>query len=173
MDRREALKILAMASGSLVALPSWALGWDKKSVALRSTVFTADEESLISAVSDTIIPEKNSVGALPVGVDNFLVRLLDQCYETDVQNNVKNQLKQLDESANQTAGNRFSACSQEERETLLLAFSDSEDKNKQAFFDLMKSETIRGFRTSQVVMEEFLGYELMPGEYNGAANVNV
>jgi hypothetical protein len=172
MERREALKILAMASGSLVALPSWALGWNAKHIGIPSSVFTRAEEALISAVADTIIPEKDSIGALPVGVDRFLIRLLDRCYETDVQNNVKVQLKNLDDATRQAAGIGFTDCSQEQREKLLLTFSESPDENRREFFDLLKSETIRGFRTSQVVMEEYLGYELMPGHYDGNVDVD-
>ena len=36
----------------------------------------------------------------------------------------------------------------------------------------MKSETIRGFNTSQQVMEKYLHYKVAPGHYHGCVNVN-
>ena len=35
----------------------------------------------------------------------------------------------------------------------------------------MKSETIRGFNTSQKVMQEYLGYKVAPGHYYGSVDV--
>jgi alanine or glycine:cation symporter, AGCS family len=53
-------------------------------------------EATISAIADTIIPEGDSVGAVAVGVDRFLVRLIEECYDEHVQENVRTQLRLLD-----------------------------------------------------------------------------
>ena len=45
------------------------------------------------------------------------------------------------------------------------------NKDEKDFFDLMKTETIRGFNTSQKVMENYLGYKIAPGHYYGCINV--
>lgn len=171
MKRRDALKTIMMASGGLIALPSWAMGWNAKHMALPSSAFTEAEQTLISAVADTIIPEKDSIGALPVGVDKFLIRLFDECYEQDVQDNIKTQLKNLNEAAQNATGGEFPSGTQGQREEWLLTFSKSENPAQSEFFNLVKSETIRGFRTSQVVMEEYLDYEVMPGHYDGSVDV--
>lgn len=171
MDRREALKTLAIASGGLIALPSWAMGWNAKSISFQPSVFTETEQALIACVADTIIPEQNSIGALSVGVDQFLVRLFEQCYEEDIQENIKNRLKKLNDLSGQANDMAFEECSQLQREELLLAFSESEDEGDTDFFNLMKSETIRGFRTSQIVMQNYLKYDLMPGHYDGCVDI--
>jgi hypothetical protein len=44
-------------------------------------------------------------------------------------------------------------------------------KEEKDFFDLMKSETIRGFNTSQKVMQDYLGYKVAPGHYYGSVDV--
>jgi hypothetical protein len=171
VNRREALKTLAVASGGLVALPGWAMGWSPERIpGLRST-FSAVEQATISAVADTIIPEKDSIGALALGVDRFLVALIERCYEVDVQQNVSTQLRVLDGLAREETGGSFRDGDRPQRERLLLSLRASDDSARRDFFDLMKAETIRGFRTSRVVMEQYLGYKVMPGFYDGCAAV--
>jgi hypothetical protein len=113
----------------------------------------------------------NSIGALSVGVDKFLQKLIDDCYEKDAQDNVKTQLKSLEGSAKATNKKSFADCTQAQREELLLKLSTSTNKSEKDFFDLIKSETIRGFNTSQKVMQEYLGYKVAPGHYYGSVDV--
>lgn len=172
MNRREAFNSLTTLSGEKVSLPDWAFGWEPENIALRSTTFSSNERQLISSVINTLIPENGTVGALSVGVDKFLVRLFEECYETDVQENIKKQLASLQHQAIKDMGNDFADCNQQERERLLLLYKESDDKAQQQFFNLIKTETNRGFRTSRVVMENQLDYEIMPGHYNGYAEVS-
>ena len=170
MNRRKALKTLAIASGGLITLPFWmGCGTDDKP-ATHLTSFSSKEQELIAAITDTIIPAGDSIGALSMEVDKFLQKLIDDCYKKDVQDNVKTQLGELETSAKGSHKKSFAACSQSQRQQLLLSFSSSADKQKKDFFDLMKSETIRGFTTSKEVMEKYLDYKIAPGHYFGCVN---
>jgi hypothetical protein len=173
MNRREALKALAFASGGLVALPGWALGWTPERIPASSATFSAVEQATISAVSDTIIPEKDGVGALALEVDRFLVGLIERCYEENVQENVRTQLRLLDRLAWEETGRSYREGDPVLRERLLLSLRTADDAAPRDFFDLIKAETIRGFRTSRVVLERYLGYQLMPGFYDGCAVVTI
>ena len=159
------------ASGTLVALPTWASGWHAAEVTTHASSFTVHSQELLAAVADTIIPAGNSIGALSVGVDKFLQKLIDNCYEQDVQDNVKTQLIVLESSAQQLHGKSFPLCDQLQREQLLLKLSTSEIKEEQDFFKLIKSETIRGFNTSREVMINYLHYKQVPGHYYGCVDV--
>lgn len=161
MNRRDSLKYLFAASGGLVALPPWADGWTSESIAHLSS-FTATEQEVLASIVDTIIPFGNGYGALSVGVDKFLVKLIDNCYEADVKNNVKEHLKALSE---------FPRMSQKEREATLLSYEKSDVENDKQFFKLIKSETIRGFSTSKEVMLNHLKYKIAPGHYYGCVDV--
>ena len=171
MNRRETLKQLLLASGGLIALPSWAREWKVTDLAAYSSSFTIAEQEILAAVADTIIPAGNAVGALSVGVDKFLQKLFDHCYESNVQENVKSQLAGLENSAQKRFAKSFSACDQNQRLELLLKLSVSEDKNEKDFFNLVKSETIRGFSTSKEVMSKYLKYKVAPGHYYGCVDV--
>jgi len=160
------------ASGGLIALPSWAEGWTRGEILTTGSSFTIAEQDLLASVADTIIPPGNSIGALTVGVDKFLQKLFDACYDKDVQENIKGQLQKLNASAQQVHAKPYSDCDQTQRQELLLKFSTSTDKSEKDFFDLLKSETIRGFNTSKEVMLGYLKYKVVPGHYYGCVDVN-
>jgi hypothetical protein len=171
MNRRDSLKKIVAASGTLLALPAWANGWQPADVISHPSSFTIQAQELLASVADTIIPAGNSIGALSVGVDKFLIKLIDHCYEKDVQENVKTQLIALGSAAQSSYGKSFSLCDQMQREQLLLKLSASEIEEEQDFFKLIKSETIRGFNTSREVMVNYLHYKQVPGHYYGCVDV--
>ena len=171
MDRRKALKNIAIVSGGLITLPQWMVSCGISDSTVHQTSFSIAEQKVLASITDTIIPAGKSVGSLSVGVDKFLQKLIDDCFEKDVQDNIKVQLRALDVAADSAHKNIFADCTQPQKEELLLKLSRSEKKEEKDFFDLMKSETIRGFNTSQKVMQEYLGYKIAPGHYYGSVDV--
>jgi hypothetical protein len=172
MNRRETIKKLMVASGSLVALPAWANQWGAEQVNLHSSSFPTGLQETLASVADTLIPAGNSTGALSVGVDKFLQKLIDNCYEKEVQDNVKTQLVALEATAQSTYGRAFTTCNQGQREEMLLRFSISASEAEESFFKLIKSETIRGFNTSREVMVNHHHYKQVPGHFYGCVDVN-
>ncbi|HNR07978.1 MAG TPA: gluconate 2-dehydrogenase subunit 3 family protein [Saprospiraceae bacterium] len=172
MNRRNTIKHLFAASGALTALPSWARGWTASSFKTFRSSFNKAEQEILSAVVDTIIPAGNAIGAKSVGVDLFLQKLFDRCYEKEVQDNVKKQLQALESKAQAGHQTSYAACPSALREQLLLQFASSEIKEEKDFFTLIKSETIRGFNTSEQVMVQYLKYKVAPGHYYGCVDVN-
>src|SRR6476646_2669718 len=172
MNRRKVLKQLVIATGGLVTLPQWMVSCGITDSNVHTTSFSSAEQQLLSSMSDTIIPSGGSIGALAVGVDKYLQKVIDDCYEKDVQDNVKLQLNGLEKSAKTKFNKSFVECSQSQRQELLLALSFSNVKTEKDFFTLIKSETIRGFNTSQKVMQEYLNYKVAPGHYYGCVDVN-
>ena len=171
MNRRTALKNISLVTGSVISLPAWMVSCGISDKNTHQSGFNSTEQKILSAVTDTIIPAGTSIGALSVGVDKFLQKLIDDCYEKPIQDNVKQQLHALDIVADNDHGKSFSDCTQQQREKLLLKLEDSANKEEKEFFALMKTETIRGFNTSQKVMEEYLNYKVAPGHYYGCVPV--
>ena len=176
MDRRKVLKHLAIATGGLITLPQWMVSCGVSDSNVHTTSFSSAEQKLLASVADTIIPAANpaatgSIGALSVGVDKYLQKLIDDCYEKDVQDNVKLQLNNLEKSAKTKFKKSFAGCSQLQRQELFLALSSSNVKAEMDFSALIKSETIKGFNTSQKVMQEYLNYKVAPGHYYGCVDV--
>ncbi len=171
MNRRDTLRTLMMASGGLIALPAWAEGWQVDHLTAYPSTFSATDQELLASVVDTIIPAGNSIGALSVGVDKFLQKLIDDCYEKEVQENVKTQLASLETASQGAFGMSFVSSAQEQRQELLMRLSTSLNEKEKEFFKLIKSETIRGFNTSKEVMVNYLDFKLVPGHYYGCVDV--
>ncbi|MFI5153078.1 MAG: gluconate 2-dehydrogenase subunit 3 family protein [Chitinophagales bacterium] len=172
MDRRNAVKNLVVAYGGLITLPFWMQACGISDQQTHPSSFSAEEQGLLAKITDTIIPAGNSIGALTAGVDRFLQKIIDDCYEKPVQENVKKQLHGLEDSAKKEFGSSFISCSQKQRKELLEKWAVSADKSQKDFFDLMRSETIHGFTTSQEVLEKYLDYKIAPGHYFGCVNLN-
>jgi hypothetical protein len=170
MKRRDSIKILMASTAGLIALPSWAEGWSASTLK-HSTKFFTEEQSLLASVTETIIPAGNGPGAQTVGVDKFLVKLFENCYDTTVQENIKTQLAKLDTSAQVAHQQSFTTLNQSQREELLLKFSNAENEAEREFFKLIKSETIRGYNTSKEVMVTYLKYQQVPGHYYGCVDI--
>lgn len=170
-NRRNTLKKLALASTALVALPQWAHGWRAEDLNISGSSFSEDQQALLAAVADTIIPKGDAIGALDIGVDKFLIRLFDDCYEEDVRDNIKKQLAALDAGSESTYGASFLAQGQKDCEDLLMQFAGSEDEARKSFFRLIKGETIRGFSTSREVMIDYHHYQVAPGHFYGSVDL--
>jgi hypothetical protein len=56
---------------------------------------------------------------------------------------------------------------------MLSALADSKNKEERDFYELVKGEIIRGFRTSKEVMLNYLYYQIVPGHYFGCVDLNV
>jgi hypothetical protein len=172
LNRRHAVKTIAIASGSLISLPFWMTACSSDNETTHLSSFSAAEQDTLAAITDTIIPAGNAIGALSVGVDKYLQKLIDKCFEKDVQDNVKLQLKTLEELAGTAYKKSFSRCDQAQRQGILLRFSTSQNKPEKDFFNLVKSETINGFTTSKEVMLNHFHYKVAPGHYYGCIDVN-
>ncbi|MEX0719475.1 MAG: gluconate 2-dehydrogenase subunit 3 family protein [Balneolaceae bacterium] len=173
MKRRDAIKTLLMASGGVLALPSWAMNWKRQDIPDYDSSFNELELRLISSIADTIIPSNGEIGALSVGVDKFLAGLISKCYEEDFRDDIKKCLHQLQSSANSMHNLSFFDCEQADRESIFLAMNNDINENEEAFFSFMKSQTIRGFETSEEVLVNYHNYQLMPGFYDGNVDVEI
>lgn len=171
MNRRSAISSLALSATGLIILPQWMVSCGISDTNTHNSSFSDSEQKILASIADTIIPAGNSIGALSVGVDKFLQKLFDECYDQKVQDNIKKQLGLLDKNAQTNHKKSFTACDQSTRQQLLNALASSSEKDSKDFFELIKSETIRGFTTSQKVMEEYLGYKVAPGHYYGCVNI--
>jgi hypothetical protein len=171
MNRRTVVKNLALASGVMITLPSWMIRMGLSDQTTYLSGFTSDEQGILAGICDTIIPAGNEVGAISVGVDKYLIKLIEDCFEPEVQANVKKHLHELQSSCMAAGGISFTDLKAEPRLQALNRLAASEKKEDQEFFKFIKSETIRGFTTSQKVMVNYLGYKVAPGHYYGSVDV--
>ena len=80
MNRRDTLKKLLLTSGGLITLPAWANEWSIGDFTAHHSSYSILEQELLASFADTIIPAGNSIGALSIGVDKYLQKLIDKCF---------------------------------------------------------------------------------------------
>ncbi len=170
MQRRVALKNMAAAVG-LMSLPTWASGWNKTTVA-ASTALTPGQEALLAEIVETIIPATDTPGAKELGVHQFVQKMVADCFEKKVQEGFTTGLNQVEETAKKNGASSFAALDKAGRAELLKGFEAGGDPGKE-FYGLVKGLTIRGYMTSEYVMTNLTGYEMVPGRYHGCVPVAV
>src|SRR6201993_3350839 len=83
MDRRTALKNLALVVGGTVLLPRCT---SHGSVAhFKSFDVTYDQQALVLDMAETIIPKTTTPGATDLGLDKFIWLMLDDCTKKEDQ----------------------------------------------------------------------------------------
>lgn len=169
MNRRNAIKTLGitLGAGSLVGASVWAFKWSKEE--LPTNGFEDEElgKKLATAV-ETIIPETDTPGARSLGVDKFLLHLLDDCYEKEVQVSFMNSIKNLEKKAKSKFNTSFTLCSQNQREEVLIQMNMEQPK----FVSLLKELTIFGYKTSEYYLRNIVKYEQVPARFDGCFSIN-
>ena len=174
MERRNAVKTLAVGIGSLVTLPTWANNWSaSKLMQLPPSVFSPFETDILTEIVETLIPSSDILGAKDLKVQDFIQLMIVDCYEMPIQTNFKNGLTTLDGYAKEIYAKPFAQCDKTDREALLNKMSVSTDVHEKDFFNLVKNLTIQGYTTSEYVMTTFLNYQMAPGHYYGCVPVKI
>lgn len=170
MKRRDAFKNLVFLTGGITLLPSCLTNSGKASIALKNIDISADQEKLLGEIASTIIPQTDTPGAKEVGSHLFVLKMLDDCYEKEVQQKFISGLNQLEKSTKKSFGNSFVNCTARQKQELLLSIENEEAHSQEVFdfYKIMKERTIQGYLTSKYVVINLEKYELVPSvKYNG------
>jgi len=193
MERREALKALAILTGGAVLVPSCNFLKEDILMAYKNLQVTPTLQKLVEAVADTIIPAGTIKGAADIQVQDFILVMVNDCMEPEDQKNFMRGLSGFNDYSKEVADKSFERLSPEERaavvEAGLAIKNDSEEKvpanedddekaereNRKAvpeFLKITKRFTIQGFMMSQYIMTEIKPYQMIPGKYQGAVLVS-
>jgi len=173
MQRREALKRIALVLGGALSAPTLAgvLGGCKAGPLDGSYVprtLTLDQYDLVATLTELIIPETDTPGATAAGVHTFIDVMLTEWYPVADRTRFLNGLETVDARARNTYDAVFSACTADEQVALLTvmdreAFPDPETEPEETavlrerlaqgdppFFRTLKELTVSGYYTSEV-----------------------
>ncbi|RYF89442.1 MAG: gluconate 2-dehydrogenase subunit 3 family protein, partial [Chitinophagaceae bacterium] len=117
-----------------------------------------------------IIPKTDTPGAREVGSHLFVMKMLDDCYETGVQQKFITGMDMLEEAANKKFGNSFVRCTGVQKKQMLQSIEKKENFSTEVydFYTIMKDRTIEGYMTSKYVVMDIMKAELIPSiPYNG------
>lgn len=160
---------MALAAGGLWVLPTWANAWTNASVQPGQPFLSLEQGETLAEMVDTLIPASDSLGAKALGVHDFVQKMVADCYEAPVQENLKNGLATVEATAQQMFGKSFATCEATQRAQVLQTMEVAPEADRKEFYGLVKNLTIQGYTTSEYVMTTFLHYNMIPGHYYGCA----
>jgi len=176
MERRELLKMIALATGSALIGGELLLSGCTNAPTIGGSSFNEEDITFLDEVGETILPKTTSPGAKEAAVGTFMTVMVNDCYTKDDQKIFHEGIKKLDDACKKTNNASFLKVSPEQR-TSLLTTLDKEAKEYQKakkkedpnhYFTMMKQLTLLGFFTSKPGATQALRHVAVPGKYDGA-----
>ena len=178
MDRRTALKTLALVIGRAALLPRCPS--PNPVPHFKNFDVTNDQQSLVLNMAETIIPKTTTPGATDLGLDKFVWLMLDDCTKKDDQKAFFKGMGEFGDLVKKTYDKDFTDCTKEEKLSLLRTFesnnkpeqknpnppADKYSKELPAYYRPVNDNTIIGYTESKYFMTKEIVYELVPGRYN-------
>lgn len=179
MDRREALKRTALLMGGVVSAPA-IMGvlkgcTAKPGIDWKPVFLNEEQASVVSTVSEIIIPRTDTPGAKDVGVPSFVDQMLKEVYSKEDQEEFTNGLSAFNEQAKKEHGGDFADLDEEDQAAFVKKLHDeavnaentTDPAPKRPFILQMKELTMLGFFTSEAGATQVLQYVAVPGAYKG------
>lgn len=172
MQRRTVLKNLLVLAAGTVVIPSCVTDTAEASIPLKHIKIDGDKEKLLAEIGETLIPKTAIPGAKDVYAHLFTLKMIDDCYEPEKQEQFVSGLKGIDTLSKKHHNVTFVKSTRAQRETLLTELgSRKKGDDLYDFYQMVKALTIQGYMQSKYVMTNITKYELVPGRYNGFAPV--
>ena len=174
MDRREAMRGLAIMFGAELLLPirvAVAQGIDPVDLS-GASLFPEDMREQTAALAETIIPETDTPGAREAGVADFIEYMLQEWYPEEDRDRFMDGMAKLQALCRERYQLNFSKLDEDDQFKIVASLRDGQaeefEDGGQAFFKHMKQLTIFGYYTSEIGMTVERRYLPVPGQYDGA-----
>lgn len=172
MDRRLALKQLALFTGGLMAFPSCDFSRENVLAAYEKLQVTEAHRSLLAKVVETILPGGDIVGAKELDMQDFVLVMANDCLGEADQLRFVSGLKNFDQYIRKEFGNSFGKMDQETAEKSFMTIVEVEDESAEMeelkyFLNTTKRFTLQGYLSSEYFMTEVMPYNMIPGGFQG------
>ncbi|UYQ94738.1 gluconate 2-dehydrogenase subunit 3 family protein [Chitinophaga horti] len=178
MNRRDALKNVAILMGTAISASTLAALEGCNTAGPKNyTLQMPETKAMLAEVAETIIPETNTPGAKAAKVDEFMLTMMNDCYDEKSQKIFVAGLKDINDKANEKYKASFMNITPEQRTELLteidrerIAYNKRENKKEDDgphYFQLMKELTLTGYFSSEPGATKALRYVKVPAKYEG------
>jgi len=166
MDRRSAIRNLALVMGSAALLPYCTPG--KPTAHYSHFDVNLDQQNLVADLAETIIPKTTSPGARDLELDKFVWLMLDDCTKKEDQQAFFKGLAEFDELAKKQYSKNFTDLGKDDKAVLLKTFDKNKTYSKElnGFYGTVHWLTVFGYTESKYFMTKEIVWELVPGRYN-------
>jgi Gluconate 2-dehydrogenase subunit 3 len=163
INRRKALENISLLLGTTISANLMAGILGEKLNKTTYVPFSENQKALIAEIADVIIPKTTTPGAKMANVQNYIVKVLADCYSKSEQEFFYNNLDRLNVDCKIKFGQEFL--------TLTLLQKNEMVKNltftNLPFFNMIKELTVAGYFTSEIGATQALEYLPVPGKYVG------
>jgi hypothetical protein len=174
MERREAVRYISiLLGGTLVGADAILTGCKSKTGDKKA--FDQDDVAYLNEIADTILPTTKTPGAKAAQVGQFMVVMVNDCYENNDQKTFKEGMDKINDLSNKQFGKSFMDATPEQRHNLLVSLDKEannymKSKKKEDpshYFRMMKEMTLLGYFTSKIGCTEARRYVAVPGKFEG------
>lgn len=172
MDRRLAIKQLALFTGGLMVFPSCDFSRENVLAAYEKLQVTEEDRSLLAKVVETILPGGEIVGAKELKMQDFVLVMANDCLGEEDQSRFKSGLKAFDQYVQREFGGSFKKMNQQTAESSFMAIVATEEESKELdelkyFLNTTKRFTLQGYLSSEYFMTEVMPFKMIPGGFQG------
>jgi gluconate 2-dehydrogenase gamma chain len=171
ISRREVLRRAALLAG--VALSPELLTFvGRAQSAAAKTYLTTAQGAIVSAAAERILPRTETPGALDAGVPAFIDRFYGEFSSPEEQQLLLKGLEDIDAAARAAHGAPFASLAPAQQDGVLHGVANAQQGLTSRSFELLRSTTVLGYFTSEVVGKEVLHYDPVPGAYDGCVPID-
>ena len=165
MNRRHAISNMVILSVGAVVLPSCGQRDEPALLKLKNISLTGSEEQAMIQLADTILPLKNVKNAADIKPYEFIMHMVDDCYEPASQQQFTAGLKAFEKLATGKYNKSFTALTAAQKLDLLTELEKKKDVPADLlyFYDTTKRHTIQAFTSSAGYMTNVMKYRMVPG----------
>jgi len=143
-------------------------------------VFDEKQARTLSAVVDRILPATDTPGAIEVGVDQFIDKILFQVFPEDIQSGFASGIDSFNAFAKSQYRKDFASLLPKEQDAVITEYENKSgplpasmwgfsfgEVNEFPFYRMMKELALIGYFQSERISTEVLGYDPIPGPFIG------
>jgi hypothetical protein len=174
ITRRVALKQLAIISAGAALVTSCLRNKDKTSKLFKNITITEEQEKLISAISETLLPKTSTPGAIDVSASQFTAKMVDDCLSKKDQAKWMTGMTKFYELAIIKNEKPFSEWSVADREKILNEFEEKKIEGEEVnfFYQTVRKFTLQAYTTSEYYLTTIQNYKMLPGRFKGCVPLN-
>jgi hypothetical protein len=180
MDRREALRQVALLTGAAISMPFAAAILQGCESGAGSAVsgglkyMTQKQFDVFNEVAERIMPKTDTPGAKDAGVTNFIDTMLSEFYPAAESKKYAAAIDDFDKSCEAANGKSFTEMTDDARDAYLKTVEDKAYKDaasgkdtKDIFWFAAKQGTLMAFFFSKPGTTQVLQHVAVPGSYQG------
>ncbi|GAB3222658.1 gluconate 2-dehydrogenase subunit 3 family protein [Spirosoma arcticum] len=163
MNRREAIGQVSLLLGGIVSTPVMAGMRNERTYFGPVVPVGSDQQALLAELAETLIPTTTTPGAKAAGVEKFIVRVMQDCFEKPKQEKFYASLATIETDCKTQFGTGFAALDAAQKNAAMTKIM-AQDK---PFFLTLKELTVSGYFTSEIGATQALAYLPVPGRLDG------